>query len=187
MTRRLLPCVLALSLLTAACSHSDADVEVLGGDSDVLNKQITLHNDVVTIKAPGAPNATVDSNGTLSIDGHAVAVNEAQRALLQRYNGGARQIREDAIATGKAGVATAQKAIGAAAGKLTGADSAEETKQKVEAAKQDVRATASRICDDLATMKSAQDELAPQLDAFKPYAQALNDADVAKCRDGLRH
>lgn len=186
MSFRYLPCVLALAVLTSACSSGN-DVQIFGGDTDVINGHITLHDGRVTIKASGVPDATVDQNGQLAIDGHDVAVNDAQRALLQRYNGAARQMREDAIATGKAGVATATKELGAVAGKMTGADTAEQTKQKVEEAAANVKQSAAKICEDVADMKTAQDALATQLDAFKPYATAVSDEHVEKCRKDTRH
>lgn len=181
MSFRYLPCVLAVAVLMSACS-SGSDVQIFGGDTDVINNRITLSNGHVTIKLPGSPDATVDQAGQFAVDGKNVAVNDAQRALLQRYNGAAQHMREHAMEAGKAGVATATKELGAVAGKMTGADTAEETKQKVEAASQNILQAAAKICDDLADMKSAQDELATQLDAFKPYATAVTDDNVQKCR-----
>jgi Protein of unknown function (DUF2884) len=187
MSFRYLPCVLAVALLTTACSDSGHDVQVFGASTDVISNNITMHDGVITIKVSGAPTATVDQQGQLVVDGKAVAVNDAQHALLQRYNGTALKMHDDAIATGKAGAETATKALGAVAGKLTGADSAEETRQKAEAAAKDVQQAAAKICDDLADMKSAQDELANQLEAFKPYGQALSDRNVEGCRKSLKH
>jgi hypothetical protein len=187
MSFRYLPCVLTVALLTTACSNSGHDIQVFGASTDVISNNITLHDGVVTIKASGVPNATVDRQGQLAINGQAVAVNDAQHTLLQRYNGTALKMHDDAIATGKAGAETATKALGAVAGKLTGADSAEETRQKAEAAAQDVQQAAAKICDDLADMKAAQDELASQLEAFKPYGQALSERNVEGCRKSLKH
>ncbi|WP_109127047.1 DUF2884 family protein [Dyella sp. C11] len=183
---RLLPGVLVLALLVSACNGSGDDVQVFGGSTDVVNNRITLHDGLVSIKASGAPDATVDQAGQLIINNQPVAVNDAQRALLQRYNGAARQMREDAIATGKAGVATATKELGAVAGKMTGATTSEQASQQAEEASRAVELAAARICDDIASMKSAQDDLAGQLDAFKPYAQALTDENVEKCHKGTR-
>lgn len=186
MSFRYLPCVLALAVLTSACSSGN-DVQIFGGDTDVINGHITLHDGQVTIKASGAPDATVDQNGQLAIDGHDVAINDAQRTLLQRYNGAARQMREHAMEAGKAGVATATKELGAVAGKMTGADTAEQTKQKVEEAAATIKQAAAKICEDVADMKSAQDALAAQLDAFKPYATAVSNENVEKCRKDTKH
>ena len=181
MSFRYLPCVLALAVLTSACS-SDNDVQIFGGSTDVVNGHITLSDGRVTIKMPGVPNATVDPNGQLAIDGHDVVVNDAQRALLQRYNGAAQHMREHAMQAGKAGVATASKELGAVARKMTGADTAEQTKQKVEDASKDILQATAKICDNMVEMKTAQDQLAAQLDAFKPYATALDGENVEKCR-----
>jgi hypothetical protein len=187
MSSRYLPCVLALAVLASACSGSGHEVQIFGGDTDRINSHITLHDGVVTIKAPDAPDATVDQNGKLAVAGKDVAVSDAQRELLQHYNATARKMHDDAIATGKAGAETAAKALGAVAGKMTGADTAEETQKKAEAAAQDVRLAAAKICDDVAEMKSTQDTLVAQLDAFKPYGQALTDSNVEKCRNDSKH
>ena len=184
MNYRHLPWLLAMAGLVTACSHSSDDTQVLGGRTDTINHHITISDGKVTIKADGAPDAVVDGNGQLSIDGHDVTVNDAQRALLQRYNASAQAMREDAIATGKAGAATASQAVSSVAGKLTGSDADEAgAHDAIEVAAQKVKMAAAKICDDVASMKSAQDELATQLEAFKPYATALGEANVEKCRE----
>ncbi len=182
MSFRYLPCALILAALTTACSGSGDDVQVFGGNIDIINNRITLHDGVVTIKTSGVPDATVNAQGQLAINGHDVAVNDAQRAVLQRYNTAAQAMRTDAIATGKAGASTATQAVTAAAGKITGAEGAEAARAKAEEAAANVKQAAAKICEDVATMKSAQDELATQLEAFKPYAHALGDANLEKCR-----
>ncbi|WP_445143802.1 DUF2884 family protein [Dyella sp. Tek66A03] len=184
MNPRHLPSLLALAVLVTACSNSSNDTQVFGGRTDIINHRITMQDGQVTIHADGAPDAVVDGNGKLTIDGRDVPVNDAQRALLQRYNASAQSMREDAIATGKAGAATAAKAVGSVASKLTGSDEDKAAAHdQIEAAAKDVKVAAAKICDDVASMKKAQDELATQLDAFKPYATALGEANVEKCRE----
>ena len=180
---RRLPLVLAMAGMIAACSNSSNDTQVFGGRTDIINHRISMQDGQVTIHADGAPDAVVDGSGKLTIDGHDVPVNDAQRALLQRYNASAQAMREDAIATGKAGAATAAKAMGSVASKLAGGDADKAAAHdQIEAAAKDVERAADKICDDVASMKAAQDELASQLDAFKPYATALGEANVEKCR-----
>ena len=187
MSFRALPCVLALAVLTTACSGSGGDVQVFGGSTDIVNRHLTMHGGVITIKAPGVPDATVSPEGQFAIDGQNVTVTDAQHALLLRYNAAGQKMHDDAIATGKAGAETATKALGAVAGKMTGAQSAEETRQKMDAAAQDVQKAAAKICDDVAEMKAVQDELAGQLDAFKPYGNALTEKSVSECHRGEKH
>lgn len=179
--------LLALTVLLAACSGSGSDVQVFGGKTDIINNHLSLHDGRVTVRVSGAPNAEVDPDGRFTIDGKDVPVNDAQRELLKRYSAAAQAMREHAIATGKAGVATATEAMSAAAGRLTGAQGADATRDQVETAAAGVQQAAAKICDDLAAMKSAQDELATQLEAFKPYAHALEDANVEKCRKDTHH
>lgn len=186
MSFRYLPCVLALAVLTAGCNGSLDDTQVFGGNTDIINSRLTLHDQIVTIKAEGVPHATVNPQGHFAVDGHDVAVTDAQRAQLQRYNAAALKMHEDAVAVGKAGAETASKALGTVAGKMTGAESSEETRQKMDAAAADVRQGVSKICDDLVEMKSVQDELSVQLEAFKPYGQALTDTTIEKCRSSAK-
>ena len=101
MSFRYLPCVLALATLTAACSGSGDDLQVFGGNTDIINHRISMHDGVITVRAPGVPNATVDPQGQFAIDGQNVTVNDAQRALLQRYSAAGRKMHDDAVATGK--------------------------------------------------------------------------------------
>ncbi|WP_266181717.1 DUF2884 family protein [Dyella humicola] len=181
---RRLPLLLAIAGMITACSNSSNDTQVFGGHTDIINHRITLQDGQVTIHAEGAPDAVVDGSGKLTIDGHDVPVNDAQRALLQHYNASAQAMREDAIATGKAGAATAAKAVGSVASKLAGSDEDKAAAHdEIEAAAKNVKVAAGKICDDVASMKAAQDELATQLDAFKPYATALGEANVEKCRE----
>lgn len=174
--------LLALTALLAACSDSGSDVQVFGGQTDIINSHLTLHEGKVTIRVSGAPHAEVGPDGTFAVDGKDIAVNDAQRALLKRYNASAQTMRKDAIATGKAGMATAKQAINHAVDHVTHTNDGGAGDNQVEAAAANVKQAAARICDDLVAMKTAQDELAVQMDAFKPYAHALDDASVEKCR-----
>lgn len=182
MRHRYLPLILASTALAACSGGVGDDVQVFGGGTDWINSRITLHDGSVTIRADGAPNAVVDANGQLSINGQNVPANDAQRDLLKRYAATAQSMREHAVATGKAGVATATQAVSAAAGKMMGSDDAAEAGAKAKAAADNIKVAAAKICYDLADMKTAQDELATQMEAFKPYAGALSDASIAKCR-----
>jgi Protein of unknown function (DUF2884) len=187
MTYRHLPWLVAAAVALTACGNHGDDTQVFGGSTDIVNHRITLHDGLVTIKASGVPDAVIEANGQLTIDGKAVPVNDAQRALLQRYNATAQTMRADAIATGKAGMATATQAMSTAAGKLTGAESEESAKDKVEAAAQTVKQAAGKICSDLADMKVVQDQLATQMDAFKPYATALETENIERCQEHTAH
>lgn len=187
MTYRHLPLLIAAATLLSACGNHGDDTQVFGGSTDIVNHRITLHDGNVTIRASGVPDAVVDASGHLAINGQDVTVNDAQRALLKHYNAAALAMHDDAIATGKAGMATATQAMSSAAGKLTGSESEETVKEKVDAAAANVKQAAARICDDLADMKGAQDDLATQLDAFKPYADAIDTASVEHCQQHTRH
>jgi hypothetical protein len=182
---------LALALLTAcllvtACSgKSDNDVIVTGGSTDIANGHIRLNNDHVTLRVDGSPDATINANGDLQIDQQAVSVSDAQRQLLQSYYQNAFAIRTDGIATGKAGAAVGAQAIKSVATRLASGDP-DKIQQDVEAKAELVKQAARKICQDVGGIQTAQDQLAAQLPAFKPYGSIIGANDAKDCIDGIK-
>jgi hypothetical protein len=161
MARHFLAPMLLAATLLAGCSGL--------GDTSIANGGIVLDHGEITLHASDAPAATIDAAGTLRIDGKAVALAPDQRALLLRYYQGVRAVREHGIATGKAGAAAAAASLkdAVAGGSAAGDKAADRADQ--------VTRMATRICQDLAEVKAAQDALAVQLPAFKPYANILDE------------
>lgn len=173
MLKRHLFSLLALCALLAGCD----------GDSTTTTGQghITTRGDLVVLNANGGPKATIDKTGTLSIDGKGIAVDEHQRALLRSYYANAIAIRQHGIETGKAGAGMAVEAIRGVAETAGGDQDAVE--KRVEAQTQKITDDAMKICDDLAGIKTAQDQLATSLPAFQPYAGLMDAASASSCRD----
>lgn len=175
----------ALAAMLAGCGN-DSDhtsTNFIGlGSSSLVNGGITVHDNQVTLHARSAPNAVINAAGELSIDGKPVAINAAQRALLQDYHRNALAVREHGIATGKAGVAIAGQAISSVAKGLASGDTDNIDKQ-IDAKSKNVEQEARKICTDLAGVKVAQDSLATQLPAFKPYAGIVDASSVSDCSD----
>lgn len=139
----------------------------------------SLSGNSITLRADGFPSAQIDAAGTLSIDGKPVAVNAAQRALLQRYQGEMAAMTADGIAIGKQGASLAGKAISETIkGAIRG--NTDEVESKVEAEAKKIEQSAMQLCARLVEIKAAQDALAAQLPAFKPYA-TIGEVDVADC------
>jgi hypothetical protein len=168
--RLLVAATLACSL--AACSMPDTTME---------NGAIKLYDDVVTLHVDGAPEADIASDGSFAIDGKPVAITPAERDLLTQYNRSVRAVHETGLAMGKAGIETAAKAIAA---KVSA------TPSKADAAAKSGAGTMQDltlgICRDTAAIKVAQDRLAAQLAAFKPYAGIVGSGDAADCAKGLK-
>ena len=158
----LLPLLLAPAL--AACSSSDSfDAHVNG------NLHISFDNGALVVNAPGHPDAYIASNGDLRIGDNAVALTPAQRGLLKQFYGEAIGVRDDGIATGKAGAALGLHAVGAALNGLFSGDS-DKIDHEMNARSKTVETAALHLCGDLQHLKTTQGQLATQLPAFKPYA-----------------
>ncbi|WP_426661282.1 hypothetical protein [Rhodanobacter aciditrophus] len=162
----------ALACTLAACSMPDTTME---------NGAIKLYGDVVTLHVDGAPQADIASDGGFVIDGKAVAITPAERDLLAQYNRSVRAVRETGMAMGTAGIETAAKAIAAKASSTPG--KADEAAKTGASKMQDLTRD---ICKDTAAIKVAQDQLAAQLAAFKPYAGIVGNDDAADCAKGLK-
>ncbi|MFK2876492.1 hypothetical protein [Rhodanobacter hydrolyticus] len=163
--RTLIATVLACSL--AACHVPDTTME---------NGAIRLYGDVVTLHVDGASEANIAADGGFTVGGNAVVVTPAERALLAQYNQSVRDVRNTGLAIGKAGVSMATKAITTAVSSSSGnADKA------TKAGSDRIEKLSLDICKDTAAIKDAQDQLAAQLVAFKPYAAIVSADDVASC------
>lgn len=171
----LLPMLLLATLTTAACSHSDhvsviSFVDVDGGK--------------VALRAPDRPDAVISAVGDLSIGTGSVSVNAAQRDLLKHYYATAVSLRDHGIATGKAGIAVAGKALGSVASGLASGNT-DKIDSEVNASAAKVEAQAMLVCKDVGELRITQDALATQLPAFQPYAR-IKAHDVEDCQD-IRH
>ncbi|MBD8898410.1 DUF2884 domain-containing protein [Rhodanobacter sp. DHG33] len=168
--RHLFP-LLTLCALLAGCN----------GDSNTSHDHITMRGDLVVLSANSGPEATIDKSGSLSVDGKEVAVDEHQRELLLSYYANATAIRQHGIATGRAGAGMAAEVIKGVAETANGDEDAVD--KRVEAQTQKITDQAMKICDDLAGIKNAQDQLATSLPAFQPYAALMDATSVSSCRD----
>lgn len=125
------------------------------------------------------PKAEISPAGDLLIEGKAVVVDPAQRALLLKYRGNIVVVAEAGMALGVKGADLGMQAAGAAiAGIFSGEGGQVEQRVEVEAGK--IEAEALRLCAGLAPMLATQTELAAALPAFAPYAR-MTQADVDDC------
>lgn len=173
--------LLAMTALIAGCGKESGSTNVISfRSSSLVNGGITLRNDEVTLHVQSAPDAVINAAGDLSIDQHPATVSASQRALLQDYYRNVLAVNEHGILTGKAGAAIAGQAIksvvqGVASGNTDNID------KEIEAKSQKVTQAALKICQDLTGIKMAQDTLAVQLAAFKPYAGIIKADNLADC------
>lgn len=176
-TMRTVAIVLAASLVAlTACSTAD---EGSSHSSVFQHLSIDNHGNVIALARDGRE-ATVTPAGDLVISGKPLAVTLEQRQLLETYRNAALELRDDGVATGKAGVHTGIHAIGAVASGLASGDP-DSIGAKVNANADKVGALAREVCKDLARLYALQGKLTVAIPAFQPYA-TIERREVSGCR-----
>jgi len=155
--------IAALTCTVAACDVPDTIME---------NGAITLKGDAVTLHLISAPRAVIHADGSFVVDGKSIAITPAERSLFSQYYESVHAVYETGIAMGKAGAVMAAKAVTAASS--SSGNAATNGSDRMANLSQD-------ICKDTAAIKAVQDQLAAQLDAFKPYASIVSASDVKDC------
>ena len=183
MRMHLFRALLATALL-AGCSGSDDHLTLINGsNTSIENGAIRVEGSQIVLHPEHGASATIGASGDFAVDGKSVQITPAQRALFLQYYAGAEAVREHGVETGKAGAAIAGEAIKGAVSNLAG-DEDKSAEEKVNTQTAKVKQAALKICDDLEQIRSAQDQLATQLDAFKPYGQLITADSVSECRKG---
>lgn len=139
-----------------------------------------MRKDDVTLHVPGAPEALISAAGDLSINRQPTTINAAQRALLQDYYRNVLAINEHDLTTDMAGAAATGHAIKSVVRDIASGNTGNIDK-KIQAKSPQVAEAILRTCHDLAGIKAAQDSLAGQLAAFKPYAGIIGASAVSDC------
>lgn len=164
-TIRLLLAATMMSALTAC--HTPETVMATG------NGAILLYGDTVTLRIIDAPKATIGVNGAFAIDGEAVTVTPAERKLLIDYNRSVRSVHDTGLTMGKTGVEMATEMV---KGKLSSTPN--QADKAIEAGASNLKDLSLGIRKAETAIKDAQDQLAAQLVAFKPYAAIISASDV---------
>lgn len=176
--RLLLPTTI---LLAAACLAGCNDHD----RAETITSYISLHRGSVAVHAPGRPDADISAAGDLGIAGKAITVTAAERDLLRHYYATALAIRDHGLATGRAGMATAGKALSSVASGLASGNP-DKIDAEVNASAAKVEASAALVCNDLADIHATQEKLAAELEAFRPYA-LIKASEADDCRGQVIH
>ncbi|HVI60183.1 MAG TPA: DUF2884 family protein [Luteimonas sp.] len=153
-----------------------------GKTMDKMRTRMETHNLTLSNDDDRLPRAEITPRGDLLIDGKAVAVDDAQRALLLAYRG---KIIDVATAGADIGMQGADFGMQAAGKALRGAFSGngDQVEKEIQAQAREFEQRARRICDHLPPLLETQRQLAAQLPEFKPYA-TMDQSDVDDCRRG---
>ena len=163
---------LAVATILSGCYMRD-------DDSSVFN-HITIHDGSIMIHARSAPDAKITLAGDLSINGKVVTLTTDQHDLLKQYYAQVMALRDDGIATGKAGAAMAGQAIGTVASGLAHGNP-DSIGPAIDAKAKGVEAKAMAVCNDVEALRAKQAVIASTLPAFKPYA-TIEANEVTDCR-----
>jgi hypothetical protein len=163
--------LVALCVATSGCEIADTSLE---------DGAITLKNDVVTLRASGAPDAVINAAGDLQIGDKVVTINDAERGLLMLYYQDVRDVHQTGKEMGKVGAAIGGNAL---KDKLAG-KSKEEQEQDAKTATQPLHALSRKMCQDQANIKIVQDQLSTQLAEFKPYGNIITQDKITSCQKG---
>lgn len=133
--------------------------------------------------ANGPARAQITPQGDLLIDGKAVPIDAAQRAMLLDYRARVEDIAAQGMAIGKQGAALGMHAAAdAIVGAFTGQSEAQ-IQQHAEAQAAGIKQSALALCERLPGLLAAQQKLAAALPAFAPYA-TMTGHDIESCRNG---
>lgn len=127
------------------------------------------------------PKAEIAPNGDLLIEGKALPVDDAQRALLLEHRKNLVAIAEAGMAIGVRGADLGMKAAGEALKGIFSGNT-DEIEQRIEAEAEKIKADAAVLCNRLPAMLDSQDKLAAALPEFKPYA-TMTAEDIDECRE----
>lgn len=157
--------MLLLPVLLAGCGSSSHDFTTVqqGGIS------IDFEDGAVLLHATGQPEGRITADGDFSIAGKPVTLSAPQRSLFKQYYDDAGRIRDEGIATGKAGAAMAGHAIGDVVSGLVHGNPGK-IGPSIEARAGKITAQATQICQALDGLRTTQDAISSQLEAFRPYA-----------------
>ncbi len=151
-------------------------------NTSIANGALRVSGDLVRLHADAHPTAIIDSAGDFSVDGKPVQVTPPQHALLLQYYTAATAVRTHGLETGKAGAAIAGEALKGAAAAIANGGDDKSVDARVQAQADRVKQAAMKICDDLAGIRAAQEQLAATLPAFRPYGDLIGQGSVDDCR-----
>jgi hypothetical protein len=156
---------------------------------ELATKNITVGE--LRVNGGGNPRSTADDNrpkgeitpeGDFLVDGEAVSITPAQRALLLQHRARIIEIAEAGMEIGMQGADLAARATTEALKGVFSGRSEQEIERRVEAEAEGIKAAAMALCERLPALYQSQQQLAAALPEFGPYATMTAD-DIDDCRD----
>lgn len=186
--------VTLFGLALAACSNGQSNGAATSSPLDTAINHVLDHaatqlkteNLTLDNKHHIAPEGQITPHGDLLIAGKPVLLTPAQRAEVLAYRQQAIAVGEQGIAIGRNGAKLGLDAASTAIAAVFSGQSDHEVKQQVEAKAAGIRESALKLCHELPAMMAAQQKLATDVPAFRPYA-TITQHDVTHCMDDAIH
>ncbi|MBB1089210.1 hypothetical protein H4F99_12050 [Lysobacter sp. SG-8] len=132
---------------------------------------------------PNAPKARITPAGDLYIGDTAVAIDEAQRALLLEYRQRIAGVAAAGAEIGMHSASVATDAVGTAIAAIFSGENGDDIGKRIEAEiEPKIRAAVGRLCSQLPPLLETQKALVEQLPEFAPYAD-MDGHDIDDCMD----
>lgn len=145
----------------------------------------TLYEESIDLSRDGVDGKVeLTPDGELLIDGSSVPMNAAQRQAALAYREKLLAVADAGLMVGEQGAALGGEAASLAIGALFGGKDvdAEETRRKIEAEAEKIKAAAMALCRDARALELEQTRFVEMVPEFAPYAKTIDiDAD---CEDG---
>lgn len=162
--------MLLLPALLVGCGSSSHDFTTVHQSGISIN----FEDGAVLLHADNQPEGRIAADGNFSIAGKPVTLTAPQQDLFKQYYGDASKIRDEGIATGKAGAAMAGHAIGDVVSGLVHGNP-DQIGPTIQARAGKITAQATQICHAFGDLRTAQDAISSQVEAFRPYATITAD------------
>lgn len=171
----------SLVLLSGCAAFRTADT-----DLDHASRHIATGNITLTANDPDAPKAAITPQGDFLVADRRVAITLQQRSEVMAYRAQYIDIAQQGIAIGHQGVDAGRRAtVPIIFAALFGA-SEKTIDASMDKRLAGVRAATAKLCDQMPASMAAQQQLAADLPAFKPYA-TLTQKKIDDCRQDALH
>lgn len=147
-----------------------AGIESAGARTAVLgDRTVVMRDGEVVITATDGSQARITPTGNLLIRGGNVSVTSSQRALLQQYSAGIRDIQQRGLNIGESAVGMVGNMLSTlVASALNGGEQDLDARMRAKA--EPLKEQARALCKDVQLQQQLQDRIAAELPAFRPYA-----------------
>ena len=182
-TLALLAAICVLGLTAPAVTAFGTTIHI-DADDGVANHGIHLDHGDVIIHNDSGGEARITAAGALIIDGKSVPVTAQQKIKLLEYAGSVKDLETHAMKLGAEAAGFALGVVGDVLADLFSGASEDEIDRDANTKAHSFKQKALPICNDVKNLKRLQDELAADIQSFKPFA-VIKGNDSSDCEHDI--